>query len=167
MDRREPPLLDGPSIRPIEDGDVDAVVALSLRAWAPVFAAFAQEWGDAIYRRFFPDWQPQQATAVRTACAANPTWVSVDDGTVSGFVNVVFDEHEKAGEIYMIATDPQFQRRGIAARLTDFTLDEMRRRGMTIATVATGADHGHAPARRAYERAGFTAIPQVLYAQLL
>jgi ribosomal protein S18 acetylase RimI-like enzyme len=167
MSRREPPVLDTTSLRPLAGDDVDAVIELSLRAWVPVFAAFEREWGDALYRRFFPDWRSQQATSVRDACAANPTWVSIDDGTVSGFVNVIFDEDEMAGEIFMIATDPHFQRRGIATRLTGFALDEMRRRGMTVATVATGADDGHAPARRAYERAGFSPIPQVLYAQLL
>ena len=43
----------------------------------------------------------------------------------------------------------------------------MRRRGITLATVATGGDPGHAPARRTYEKAGFTSFPQVLYSRIL
>ena len=37
-------------------------------------------------------------------------------------------------------------------------------RGMGL---ATGGDPGHAPARRTYERAGFTGCPQVWYAKRL
>ena len=38
----------------------------------------------------------------------------------------------------------------------DFALARMKEAGMQVATVATGADPSHAPARRAYEKAGFT-----------
>jgi ribosomal protein S18 acetylase RimI-like enzyme len=155
------------SIRPYDAGDGDAVVDLSLRAWSPVFASFEATWGKVLYDRFWPDWRTQQAAAVRDALAANPTWVSTDPDRVTGFVNVIFEEAEQAGEIYMIAVDPAAQQRGIASALTSFALDEMRRRGMTLATVATGADPGHGPARRTYERAGFEPIHQVLYARLL
>ena len=44
----------------------------------------------------------------------------------------------------------------------------MRAEGMKIITVNTGLDEGHAPARRAYERAGFTApLESVTYSKLL
>jgi len=161
----DPP--DTASIRLLEPGDVDTVVDLSLRAWEPVFASFEETWGEPLYQRFFPDWRAHQARDVRAALDANPTWVSTDAERATGFVNVVFDEAERAGEIYMIAVDPASQGRGLAGRLTEFALDEMRRRGMTLATVATGADPGHGPARRTYERAGFEPIHQVLYARLL
>lgn len=155
------------SIRPLQQADIAAVVNLSLDAWEPVFASFAQAWGQPLYERFFPNWRSQQAAAVRGALSANSTWVSVDEATVTGFVNVIFDVGEKSGEIFMIAVAPAFQRRGLARRLTDHALDEMRSRGLTLATVSTGADPGHAPARQTYESAGFTPLPQVLYARLL
>ena len=97
----------------------------------------------------------------------NDTWVAVDDGSTTGFVNVTFDQAERSGEIYMIAVDPAAQRRGVASRLTEHALDEMRARGLDLAIVATGGDPGHAPARRTYEKAGFTGCPQVWYAKLL
>jgi len=43
----------------------------------------------------------------------------------------------------------------------------MRSHGVTLATVATGADPGHGPARRTYESAGFMPWPNMLYVQLL
>jgi ribosomal protein S18 acetylase RimI-like enzyme len=79
----------------------------------------------------------------------------------------VFDQADLSGEIYMIAVDPDAQRQGIAGALTEFALDEMRARGITLAIVATGGDDGHAPARATYEKAGFTGCPQVWYAKQL
>ena len=48
------------------------------------------------------------------------------------------------------------------------SLARMREAGMRVATVATGADPSHAPARRAYEKAGFTVqIPVVWFCRKL
>ena len=146
------------SLRQFEDTDVDEVVALSLRAWEPVFTSFSTVLGRDLYERMFPDWRSYQAESVRKALGENESWVSVIDSSIAGFVNVTFDSIEATGEIYMIAVDPAFQRQGIARGLTDFALEEMRRRGMTLATVGTGGDPGHAPARRTYEQAGITAL---------
>jgi hypothetical protein len=43
----------------------------------------------------------------------------------------------------------------------------MRTSGMDIAVVETGGDSGHAPARAAYETAGFTLLPIARYFRLL
>ncbi len=131
---------------------------LCARAWEPVLASFATILGEDLYppsRRRAGGYQPQRHL------------VSVTGELVSGFVNVTFDEHERAGEISMIAVDTDAQRQGIATRLTELALDEMRARGINLATVATGGGPGHAPARRTYELVGFTACAQVWYAKLL
>jgi hypothetical protein len=44
-----------PRIRPFDDRDADAVVGLSLRAWAPAFASLEQVLGSEIFRRQHPD----------------------------------------------------------------------------------------------------------------
>lgn len=153
--------------RRYEPTDEDRVVDLSLAAWAPVFASFRTVLGDDLYERVHPDWEVHQAAAVRAALAGNDTWVAVTDGLVSGFVNVTFDTAERSGEIYMIAVDPHVQRQGVASTLTELALGEMRARDLDLAIVATGGDPGHAPARRTYEKAGFTGALQVWYAKLL
>ena len=71
------------------------------------------------------------------------------------------------GVIDMIAVDPAYQRRGIARRLMDRSVDHMRERGMDIAALGTGGDPGHAPARALYEALGYTALPGVRYLKLL
>jgi ribosomal protein S18 acetylase RimI-like enzyme len=155
------------AIRPFTPTDAGRVVELSLAAWEPVFASFRDVMGVDLYERVHPDWHVAQAASVRDALDKHETWVSTTDGTTTGFVNVVFDLAERSGEIYMIAVDPARQRLGIATLLTEYALDEMRARGLDLAIVATGGDPGHAPARRTYERAGFTGVPQVWYSKLL
>jgi GNAT superfamily N-acetyltransferase len=59
------------------------------------------------------------------------------------------------------------RRRGIARQLMDRSIDHMRAKGMDIAAVGTGGDHGHGPARAVYEALGFTALPGVRYLKLL
>lgn len=158
---------DAVAIRSLAPDDVDPVVELSLRAWEPVFASFRDVLGPRLFERFYPDWRADQAAAVRDAIGANTTSVAVIDRLVAGFVNVIIKPDEATGEIYMIAVDPDHQRRGVASALTSWALEEMRRGGATLATVGTGGDPGHAPARRTYEAAGFTPWPHVTYVKLL
>jgi ribosomal protein S18 acetylase RimI-like enzyme len=89
-------------------------------------------------------------------------WVAEENGNVVGFTAVCLRTPTFA-EIYMIAVDPDFQRRGVATALTDAAVDWMRARGVTVAMVETGGDPGHAPARRAYEKSGFKLLPVARY----
>ena len=144
---------------------VDAVVRLSLRAWSPVFDSLKKSLEPSVWQQFYPDgWRVSQEKSVRDTCANADmkTWVAVEAGTVVGFVVVRFHDG-KLGEIYMIAVDPGYQRRGIAMAMTDFAVDRMQEAGMEIAMVETGGDPGHAPARAAYEKAKFRALPLARY----
>ncbi len=144
---------------------LEPVVALSLRAWGPVFVSIKQVLPPALYDHFYPDWRVVQKEAVESVCSSNDyeTWVALDGETVAGFVALKLDAESKMGEIYMIAVDPDFQRRGVAATLTQHALDRMKQSGMTEAMVETGADPGHAPARATYEKMGFAPWPSVRY----
>jgi GNAT superfamily N-acetyltransferase len=62
---------------------------------------------------------------------------------------------------------PAHQRQGIAASLIAFAVARMRGAGVRLPAIGTGGDPGHAPARRAYEQAGFTALPLVRYYKAL
>jgi len=48
-----------------------------------------------------------------------------------------------------------------------YSVDYMRAAGVVVADIGTGGDPGHAPARRTYEKAGFTALPLVRYYRAL
>ena len=155
-----------PLIRPFDDGDAEAVVDFSLRAWAPVFASIEQVLGSAIFRRLHPDWRQDQRRAVEEVCAGKHgrVWVAEVDGAAVGFVAVdVFDSKRSMGEITMLAVDPDHQGGGIGTALTDFALDRLKDAGMRIAMVETGGDPGHAAARRTYEKAGYVLSPVARY----
>ena len=88
-------------------------------------------------------------------------FVAVTDGRPVGFVAVALNAfHEGMGVIDIIGVDPDYQRRGVSSRLTEFATEHMRSRGMDIAVVETGGDQDtnrrggvrgsgvHAPAHR-------------------
>jgi ribosomal protein S18 acetylase RimI-like enzyme len=153
--------------RRLVEADIDQVVAFSLAAWAPVFAALEEQLGAPIFRMIFPDWTEAQGRAVRAVCLApeNEVWVAVDGDRPVGFVAIGFiaEDAARAGEIYMIAVDPDHQRRGVATALMHRALGRVEAAGVDLAVIATGGDPGHAPARALYERFDFTPLEQVRY----
>ena len=161
---------DSIQIRQFRKGDLDAVIAFSLRAWEPIFDSIREVLGEDIFLRLHPDWRAGQAEAVRSSCLSEErdVFVAVSDGKPVGFAAVALNAfHERMGVIDIIGIDPDYQRRGIASRLTEHATEHMLRRGMDIAVVETGGDPGHAPARAAYEAAGFTVLPISRYFRLL
>jgi ribosomal protein S18 acetylase RimI-like enzyme len=155
-----------PRIRPFDDRDAEAVVDLSLRAWAPVFASLEQVLGSEIFRRMHPDWREDQQRAVEDVCAAKKerVWVAEVEGTAVGFVAIELHHPERSmGEISMLAVDPDHQGSGIGTALTEFALERLEDAGMKVAMVETGGDPGHAAARRTYEKAGYVLLPIARY----
>src|SRR5215210_6340860 len=155
-----------PLIRPFEDRDAEAVVGLSMRARAPVFAPLERVLGYEIFGLPHPDWREDQRRAVEAACAAKRgrVWVAEVDGTVVGFVAVgVYDPDRSMGEISMLAVDPDHRGDGIGTAMTEFALDRLKEAGMKVAMVETGGDPGHAAARRTYEKAGYVLLPIARY----
>ncbi len=151
----------GVVIRPIREGDVDAIVALSLRAWEPVFESIHETVGPRLFAYFYgDDWRAHQASDVRRACTAYQTSVAEVDGRVIGFTAVDLPAEGLEGEmIYMLAVDPDAQGAGVGGQLTMAAVDQIRGAGKRVAVVGTGADRGHAAARATYRKAGFTPWP--------
>jgi ribosomal protein S18 acetylase RimI-like enzyme len=155
-----------PRIRPFDDRDAEAVVDLSLRAWAPVFTSLEQVLGSDVFRRLHPDWREDQRRTVEDVLAAKKgrVWVAEADGAVAGFVAIELHHPERSmGEISMLAVDPDYQGGGIGIALTEFASDRLNDAGMKVAMVETGGDPGHAAARRTYEKAGYVLLPIARY----
>ena len=155
-----------PRIRPFDDRDAEAVVDLSLRAWAPVFASLERVLGSEIFGRLHQDWREDQRRAVEYVCSAKKgrVWVADVGASAVGFVAVDLDHPERSmGEISMLAVDPDHKDGGIGTALTEFALDRLKDDGMKVAMVETGGDPGHAAARRTYEKAGFVLLPIARY----
>lgn len=153
-------------IRPVRDDDIEDVVQLALLAWAPVFRSFEQVLGRNIYLLIWPDWQTSQREAIETVCKDGDktiVWVANVDGTLAGFLAYQLDIKEKVGEVQFLAVHPEYHNRGIGTALNTFALQKMADSGMVMAKVDTGGDPSHAPARRSYEKAGYTPLPLVRY----
>jgi ribosomal protein S18 acetylase RimI-like enzyme len=153
-------------IRLFHQDDLDAVVRLSLLAWVPVFRSFKQVLGPEIYSLIWPDWEKSQKEGVENVCQDTrkySVWVAELDGTVVGFIAIELHDNDKSGEVILLAVHPDYQNRGIGTDLNVFALEKMKKSGMKMAVVETGGDPGHAPARRSYEKAGYTGLPLVRY----
>ncbi len=154
------------SIRPVCDKDVEDLVQMSLLAWAPIFDSFERILGRNIYPLIWPDWRSSQRAAIETVCGdGEKTVVLVAElkGTVVGFLAYELDIKDKTGEVQLLAVHPEYQNLGIGTELNNFALNEMRESGMRMARVDTGGDPSHAPARRSYEKAGYTGLALVRY----
>jgi GNAT superfamily N-acetyltransferase len=153
-------------IRPGGNHDVEELVRLSLLAWEPIFDSFRQIMGPAIYTIVYPDWQTTQRETVETFCKERENTVLLVaelDGNVVGFLVYELNRKDKTGEVQLLAVHPDYQNQGIGTELNNFALIKMKEGGMKMAVVGTGGDPGHAPARRSYEKAGYTALPLVRY----
>lgn len=150
--------------RPLVEGDLAEVVALSLLAWGPVFESMEKVLGPRIFHLLWPDWRKAQAEGVAGACRATgkcKTLVAELDGRVVGFI--AYELKGERGEVVLLAVHPEHQKLGIATELNEAALNAMRTAGVKLAIVETGGDDGHAPARKAYEKAGYTGLPIVRY----
>ncbi len=151
-------------IRLFVEGDLGEIVELSLLAWEPAFESMEKVLRPRIFHLIWPDWKKSQAEGVEGACRATDkykTLVAELDGRVVGFI--AYELKGETGEVVLLAVHPEFQKRGIATQLNEAALDAMKAVGAKLAIVETGGDDGHAPARRAYEKAGYTGLPIVRY----
>ena len=156
-------------IRDYSPQDLPDIVELMVPAFEPIFASFEDVLGQSLYTAMFPQGVEVQRQVAKDACTApeNHTLVAEENGRVVGFLVYKFHDDGETGEIYLLAVDPKAQKNGIGSALNLKALERLKEGGMKIAYVGTGGDDGHAPARRAYEKAGFTPFPQVQYYQKL
>jgi ribosomal protein S18 acetylase RimI-like enzyme len=160
------------TLRALQPADVETIVAIAVAAWRPIYAFYQQEMGDDLFAAACPNWPEEKARQVRAACdsACGPqasnvlVGVAETDGRPVGFVTFYADERSGIGEIGNNAVHPDLRGQGIGPRMYQYAFDRLRERGMRYVKVGTGGDPAHAPARRAYEKAGFTIrLPGVEY----
>jgi ribosomal protein S18 acetylase RimI-like enzyme len=154
------------AIRPLCEQDVEAVVRLSLAAWVPVFDSFQQILGAEIYREIWPNWRESQRDSIEAVCrdgATTSVLAAEIDGLVVGFLAYELHPEDHTAEVTFLAVDPAYQNEGIGTELNLVALERMRESGTDLVRVETGGDPSHAPARRSYEKAGYTGLPLVRY----
>jgi GNAT superfamily N-acetyltransferase len=158
-------------IRTANAGDATRLEEVRLVAFAPVFASFRSSLGEDIYNLAQAREDEAQAGYLVSLLTAGSDWevyAAERSGIVVGFVSVRLNLDTAIGEIGLNAVHPDWTGEGIGTALYRFAIDRMREAGMRVATVSTGGDPSHAPARRAYEKAGFNVgIPSLWLCQKL
>jgi len=158
-------------IRPFEPEDLPAMQRVREAAFRPVFRSFRSIVGEEIASIAFAHADAEQAKLLETLCEAGSgrhVLVATVGGAVVGFVSFTIDAGKRTGEIGLNAVRPEHAGKGIGTEMYEHALARMKERGAALATVSTGGDPSHAPARRAYEKAGFgPAIPSVSLYKLL
>ncbi len=161
------------SIRSYAEGDLSALQTIRAAAFAPVFRSFRTLAGEKaapfVYSPSNSE-EGQEAHLV-SMCEANSrhtVLVAEAEGKPIGFCGFTCDAASEVGEIGLNAVDPSFANQGVGTALYRAASEAMRQRGIKAIMVGTGGDDSHAPARRAYAKAGFDrAIPSVLLIQTL
>jgi GNAT superfamily N-acetyltransferase len=158
-------------IRPFDPDDLQALQEIRAAAFAPIFASFRDIVGEKIAKIAFAQAEAEQAQLLAGLCGPQSkehVFVASRNGTVAGFISYSLDPQAKVGEIGLNAVHPDQAGFGIGTRLSLFAIAQMRVAGMRAAAVGTGGDDSHAPARRVYEKAGFSScIPSTWMYQLL
>lgn len=145
-------------IRNYQSADLQTIMDIGNRAWQGIYRMFRERYGDELFNIIVPDEQTEKGGQIKNHCKEHPDWVYVceESGKIAGFVTFTFNHKTKIGEIGNNAVDPDCGLKGIGQQMYKAVLERFRKEGMKYAQVGTGLDEAHAPARRAYERAGFT-----------
>ena len=148
-------------LRRVAEGDVERCVELGVAAFRPIFVGWEEGYGKALFDALRPDWEHEQAEYIREVCTADDreTWVAVVEDRVVGFIALYAESDSPLGRIEILAVDPDHQRSGIGTRLNELAVERFTEMGMSFVVLGTGSDEGHEPARRSYEKAGFTKMP--------
>jgi GNAT superfamily N-acetyltransferase len=158
-------------LRDAVDADHEPIIAVTVRAWEPVYAAVNTLLGRELAMLLHgQDWREHQVREVRAILAAGTaqTWVAELDGVVVGFTAArVVDADRRIGEVVIVGVDPDAQRRGVGTLLTKHATAWLGDQAMRVAYLGTGGDPGHAPARLLYESLGFRRFPIAQYYKAL
>lgn len=149
------------TIVPTVKEHADAARNIFIEGWKPIRKVQRSLIGDEAYYAMFTNWEPNKAKSIDACAFGRRTdrccFSAISDGRVAGALTAHFADGEiPVMEIGNNSVSAEFAGQGIGSSLYRYILEEGKKRGYKYAKVGTGLDEGHAPARRAYEKAGFT-----------
>ena len=145
------------SIRSFEERDLCVIVDIADRAWMNIRKMSRDALGNEISDILRPDGDDvSKGKEVAAEAAKFPQNIFVCErgGRVVGFVTFVMDDN-LVGTIGNNAVDPECGEKGVGQEMYQAVFDHFKQHNMKVACVTTGLDYAHAPARKAYLRAGF------------
>ena len=157
-------------IRPYKKEDLETMVQIAYRAWAEIFKGFRRELGEELYKLLYDIPSQDKRIQLTNYMEKHPDWCFICErnGKIVGFATFFLDFDRNVGLLLNNAADPECGEKGVGQEMYSAIFEHMKEKGMKAVTVSTGADEGHAPARKAYERAGFKIHQDsVMYCKLL
>ena len=151
-------------IVPAKEEHLEEAAKIAVYAWTGIHESYAERLGEEMHEELFDGWEMAKVNSVKVGLMSGRGYVALVDGKVAGFISYRVEKEKGLGEILANAVSGEFRGMGIGHKMYEFVLAKMREEGMKYATVSTGLDDGHAPARRAYEKMGFSKnLPSVKY----
>ncbi len=144
------------NMREYRPEDLETVMNIANEAWKPIRKMSNAALGPEIVKRLNPpgsDNSKGQQLKQQIDCGKYGIAICEHEGAVVGFITWKIDGI--TGDICNNAALPGSGLKGIGQMMYKYVLDIFRKEGVKVAKVTTGMDWAHAPARRAYERAGF------------
>jgi len=124
-------------IRPFEEPDRETLKAITAEVFGPSAIDFyiEEKFGIVAGR----DWKWRKDRHVDDDIASNTGGIFVfeDEGTIVGYVTILFDRGASIGRIPNLAVTARAQGRGIGRKLLDHALDYIKANGMTLAKIET------------------------------
>lgn len=154
------------SIVPYDAAHRDVALEVALRSWEPVFERMREFVPAFVYENFYPNgWRERQRDDLARVLdeESDRVLVALVGDEVAGWVAWRIHSEDSMGEVYVVTVAPEFQRRGLGRSLVECVHERVAAAGMSMVMVETGGDPGHAPARAAYEAAGYERWPVSRY----
>ena len=142
-------------IRDFKASDLPVIADIGNRAWRGIHAMARERLGEELFRIIKPDTENCKGREIMDHASKHPEWILIceEAGRIVGFATFSIDGD--MGEIGNNAVDPGCGLKGVGQQMYGAVMERMRQQGVKAVKVSTGLDEAHAPARRAYERAGF------------
>jgi len=144
-------------IRRYQDEDLSIIADIGKRAWINIYKMYEGAYGSELFSLLIPDQDVAKEEQIKEHVLNHPDWIYIceENGKIVGFVTFSIERGRKIGQIGNNAVDPECGLKGIGQQMYAEVFRRFKDEGMLYAQVTTGLDDTHAPARRAYERAGF------------
>lgn len=145
------------NMREYQAEDLEAVMAIANAGWKEIRKMSRAALGDRMADMMNPAGD-DKSKGLQVKDQIDSGLYNIDicehDGEIVGFITYKHDGF--IGEICNNAAKPGTGLKGIGQMMYKFVLEKFRSENVKIAKVTTGMDYAHAPARKAYERAGFS-----------
>ena len=143
-------------MREYKNEDLETVMKIADMAWRPIRKMGRENLGDRIADLLNPMGDDiSKGLQVKEQIESGNYGVAIceHEGTAVGFIT--WHISGVFGEICNNAALPECGVKGIGQTMYKYVMELFRSSGVKVVKVTTGLDWAHAPARRAYERAGF------------